>query len=445
MGVENIPVHGESRWQQALATATVIVSGAVGVVAGSTVGTQLGRAAAAADEIIFARPAANCERSDELRDHRLCMILGKGTVAIVRFGPTQQTSEATQETANAAEVALPAIMAGHVRAKFTPMAATPEAVKLHDSTASNPNCADGNEAANAAMKTMELSGYDIVVALNTEHACNEKSGGGVGDMPGRRSEIYDVDSLEKRTLVTAIVHEIGHNLGLDHVGDIAFKGGTSAPFYDYAFAPQDARKQPFDLGAYIANCKGDEYGAGHGPPIESSPATRYYVPQIYAENIMSAASERRHTINPVQADLLGVPGARSHEVPVVQEQGVTFRNEESDGGYYATIALEESMQVTFKGLDGKDTTRRYDALAFVAEPTTIDGKPNEYVYRQRMYLLQTNSTTGKITRMDHIGGLPVPQLGDKPLNERWTYDIGGKRIDITMDGYSVNIRAKSTR
>lgn len=404
---------------------------------------------------VCAEPAPGSSPESMITMAPACKLVTEGgKIALIGFGVDQNRLIVL---AGAAKRLITRTYQGRVIVDVAPMVATPQAAELHASRASSPDCTDDIippavttpspddntlEAARASDEAMDLNEYDLVIAATAQPACSGALGR--GEVPGRYSEVYSVTDNDSGAEV-GIAHEVGHNLGFEHVSDVVYVGPDTGgplgegPLVDYNFWDLAAERPPFDLDAYLASCQIQEYAASHGQSEERKSGKADDFAQEFTENVMGGNSIGGNpTMNPVQLDVLRKQGDSTTRERAIAKEWVTFRQNDSEAGYYGTITLDRPVAVKVV-VDDQEAVQLYDRLVFLAEPTThAEGAPDAYQHKQRMYLLQSR-TTG----MAHLGGMLVPLAGSDQVDLGWSYTVGGKRVDVKMDGYSVRIRATS--
>lgn len=280
----------------------------------------------------------------------------------------------------------------------------------------------GSVIANATMPD-SLNDKDYVVGLTSASECGTtdrrtaRQGVSIPQLGNRFLEVLYANQgathpegepfLDDAVTLT---HELMHNLGLGHAGDLTFPEQNN-PFSSEQTVPQS--HIDLDLDALISQGAYEEYGDSTNSQGASAPS-------------FSDAEQRELRQNNIQRERLHWPDYVISPNQPRKEQVISspeIRLNTTDPAAFAIVEL--SSQIELFDANPKSTPQFFSQLAIVASETSPAQGENTSTKTYRMELFLVNAL-GYTVR---LGNLPETTIS-------WTISLGGKIISLnsTADG-----------
>lgn len=321
-----------------------------------------------------------------------------GTVLVVDFGESDYGSLATN-TINETDP-LAVASKGLLNINFRYIHATPEArAALIGKDCIPVDYATHSVSALADQNMPEVtSTKGVVVGMTDLPACDGWTGGMRWD--GRHIDVFDVDNATIPEIVRRTIHEVGHEVGIQHFGHITttLPEGYKSDISALNLMPGE---EPFDLGAYVRESEFSEYSTTNGNLMDRMPAEAY-------------------SLNPAQMQTLLEPAVRLGQVPSheldANNQPVTIDKDAIEAGSYASISippLEVRDHKVMERTKHKGPVRFYN-LMFFPQISEADGS---------IYGVEIGAATAErfVASLGTVGSVSQDQgfgfrVGDKSFN-----------------------------
>ena len=306
----------------------------------------------------------------------------KGSIALVDFGT--MSDGRSKALAKSVRIMLGQASDSILTPTITVIQASPQAKAALATSIKLTHCTDGQDpgqfASTIALETMpEIRTFDIVEALNPNRSCGDEEGGVANTLNSNTADVFIPEFKPNYTtgLVQAATHEILHDFGLGHAGDVYFR----TPNKSYT-----------DIGSLCllqTNCnlsqaiaKGyyyEEYG--------------FYVPgSMESFNVMGDYGKGTAAPTPLQLNELMWPKAvLEHKrdvlaVPLTSKWGEVSANGHQKQPYFMANLLQP---VTLKAASSKNSVKEkpadttFDQVAFVP---VYDAKEPNQVFGVDVYM-----------------------------------------------------------
>jgi hypothetical protein len=343
-----------------------------------------------------------------------------GTVVIVNFAGANVTTEQADSAEKLANIA----SGGLVHVNIGVVAASLEAEAALTKTLGGKSCIDSTNpkryASTAADTTMpQLAAQNFVIGVTTNASCQNKALGVADQLQGRRADLFlgtspeSTADNEKKQEVITIVHELLHLYQLGHSGQLFGRDVHGQGFVNFSGNNAYRIGTDFDLKAYLAGCRYDEFG------VATDPMGSMTVDEPL-QNIHPNPLHSNRLMQPQVVLDKALPKAR----PMTAEWSV-FSAAAVRTGQLGTATLVEPRifkngadpGVVSEGL-GSHT---FDTIAFV--PQFGDG----VVWGIEVYLY--DSTQGNSATLGYLGGRGTSRLS-----------YGSQIFEIGVDGNSAQMR-----